>query len=99
MLPRRAIDFPDRGAPLLYSHPVLADIAVGAHGCVEPRAIRTGYDILGPMVIARPRGQLDQARRLRGDARLAGLVRKAYNCVGIGNVEIVADKGDAKGRM
>src|SRR6185503_11496313 len=49
----RGIDLPDRGTPLLFGHAVLGDIAVGADGGIEVRAVARSNDVFGPVMIVR----------------------------------------------
>ena len=58
LLAGRQVDLPDRGAAFFDLHAVLADIAVGADGRIQLRAVRAGDDVLGPVVVDRAAGQV-----------------------------------------
>jgi hypothetical protein len=51
LLARVEVNLPDGGATLLLVDAVLGGIAVRAHGGIEPLAVRTGDDVLGPVMI------------------------------------------------
>ena len=97
--PLAGVDFPDLGAPLLLLHAVLGDIAVRADGDVELGAVAARDQVLGPVMVARPRGQVGHLGARGGDPRLAFLIGKAHHGVGVRHVEHIADERHAEGRV
>ena len=93
------IHLQDRGTIDLVLHAVLAHIAVRADRHVEARAIAAGNDVLGPVMVDRARGQVDDLYAGRGDLRIARLVGKAHDRIGVGDIEFVADERHAEGRI
>ena len=93
-----AVDLPDRCPPLLGGKSVLADVAVRADRRIELRAIGTGDQVLGPVVVDRPGRQVDELGALAVEMRLARRIGKADHGVGVGDVELVADQRHAERR-
>jgi len=98
MLAGLAVDLPDRGAAVLRRDAVLGGIAVGADGDVEVAAVRRGDDVLGPVMIDRPAGQIGHLHTGRGDPGVAVAIGKAQQRIGVGDVEVVADERHAERR-
>src|SRR5688500_12035924 len=66
----RGVDLPDRRAPGLLLHAVLRHVAVRPDGDVEALAVGTGDEVLGPVVVARAGGQVDDLASLGLEASL-----------------------------
>ncbi|MNC41761.1 hypothetical protein D3C75_905390 [compost metagenome] len=90
------VHFPDRGAPLFLVHTVFAYVAVGADRHEKFLAIGAGDDVLGPVVVERPAWQLDYRLAFIANLHGTGLVVKAQQPVGVGDVEVLADQGHAE---
>src|SRR5581483_4333429 len=86
-----------RGAMIFVFHTVLADIAIRADRHIKTRAVATGDDILGPMMIDRSGRQVGDFCTRRGNPRCAVLVGETHARIGVGNVEIAADQRHAEG--
>jgi hypothetical protein len=98
-LPRGEVDLQHRRAVLLHLHAVLADIAVGAGGGVELRPVPRGDQILGPVVVERPGGQVGNLLPWAARLRRASFVAERDDRVRIRDVEAVADQRHAEGRI
>ncbi len=93
------IDFPDCRASLFLVDPVLGYVAIGADRNVELGAVRAGDEILGPVMVEGPSGEIDDFDARRGDLRFARFIRKPRHGVGVGDVEIAADERHAEWRI
>ncbi len=97
--PAGAVDLEDRGAVVLGLHAFLGDVAVGADAGIELRAVRTGDQALGPVMVDRPARQRRQHRARCGDPGIPFGVGISDDRIGIGDIEIVADQRDAERRV
>src|SRR4051812_44960362 len=93
------VDFPDRGAAFLYLDAVFGGVAVRADRYVELRAIGARDEVLGPVVVARPGGELDYLCPLGGNLLFTFFVWKAHDCVGVRDIERLSDQRHAEGRV
>ena len=99
MRARRNVDLPDRGPLIFGSDSVFAYVAVGSDSDIELGAIRTGQQRLGPVMIDRSAGKIRELGARRGDAGLSILIWIADDGIGVRNVEIVTNQGDAEWRV
>ena len=90
------VHFPDRCPATLYFHPAFGHVAVGSHADIQRAAIRTGQQILRPVVIDRAARQVQQLRSCCCDGCVACPVRKTQHRVGVGHKQPVADQGHAE---
>ena len=97
--PTSAVDFPDRRPIFLRFDTVLGDVAVRTDADIEQRAISTGCQALGPVVIDRAARKLRQRDALSGNREAAVMVRIAHDGVGVRDVEIITHQHHAEGRM
>src|SRR5690606_16251402 len=90
------IDLPDQGAIDLGGHAALGDVAVGADAHVQVAAVLAGGQRLGPVVVDR-RGQVGDLHRRAAGAGLSVRVVELHQRVLVGDVQRVADQGQAIG--
>ncbi len=97
--PVATINLEDGGAAFLDLHAVLGDVAVGADGRIELLAVGAGDDVLGPVMVELAGRQVRDLDARRRDLGRALRVREAYDCIGVGDVEIAADQRHAERRI
>src|SRR5690606_30232505 len=93
------VDFQDGGAVFLRVHAVFTDVAVGAAGDIQARAVTAGDHVLGPVVVYWAGRQIDHFFPGLVDPRGAFFIGEAQQRVGVGDVQPVVDQRHAKGRV
>src|SRR5690606_11209894 len=79
---------PDGGTSDLVFHAVLADVAVGPYGHVQPAAVGTGNHVLRPVMVDRTGRKIGHLGSLPGQLHIALVVGITHEGVRIGDVEI-----------
>src|SRR5438270_3490048 len=99
MRTRRPVHLPDCGSFVFGPNSILSDVAIGSDPDIELGAIWTGQQTLRPVMIDRAARKTGELGAGSGDGGLSILIRIADDCIGIRNVKIVANQGDAEGRI
>lgn len=77
-------------------HAIIGDIAVGAYGHIQETSIRAGEQVLCSMMVVACR-QIRNLGSWRVYPRVALMIGKTENGVGIGDIEIIAHQGHPEG--
>src|SRR4029079_3398177 len=99
MSARLRIKFPNRRTSCLGLGAAFECVAVPRDADVKLRSVWARRQVLGPMVVDEPRGQIDHLLPPLRDLRLTRRERIAHQLVGLGDVQIIADEDDAKRRI
>ena len=95
--PCHPVDLEDVGTIGFFGHAEVRHVRVRSYADIQLGPVRTGDQTLGPVVVSLSRqvGQLGGRGR---DGRLALDVGEADHCIGVGNIDSVADQSHAERR-